>query len=100
MQIFLMLGAMNAGQTPGRSLSDATEQLVASRISQFNRWFPIFAEFPALDDTSIERFVSAADQIDGISSPTLRANALGAFQADVGLWQIFARQGQIPERRS
>jgi hypothetical protein len=96
MQVFLMLGAMNAGRPKEHSLSDATEELIARRISQFNRWFPIFAEFPELDDTSIERFVAAADHIDGISSPTLRANALGAFQADVGLWQILARQGQIP----
>ena len=96
MQIFMMLNALNAGRPREHSLSDATEQLIASRISQFNRWFPIFAEFPALDDTSIERFVSAADHIDGISNPTLKANALGSFQAVVGLWQILARQGQIP----
>jgi hypothetical protein len=96
MQIFLMLNAMNAGRPKERSLSDATEQLIANRITQFNRWFPIFAEFPALDDASIARFVSAADHIDGISNPTLKANALGSFQAVVGLWQIFARQGQIP----
>lgn len=96
MQIFLMLAAMNAGRPKERSVSDATEALIASRISQFNRWFPIFAEFPALDDTSIERFVTAAEHINSISSPTLRANALGAFQADVGVWQILARQGQIP----
>ena len=96
MQIFLMLSAMNAGRPKERSLSDATEQLIANRITQFNRWFPIFAEFPALDDASIARFVSAADHIDGISNPTLKANALGSFQAVVGLWQIFARQGQIP----
>ena len=96
MQVFLMLSALNAGRPTEHSLSDATEQMVASRIAQFGRWFPIFAEFPVLDESSITRFVSAADRIDGISSPTLRANALGAFQADVGLWQIFARQGQIP----
>src|SRR4051794_25061431 len=84
MQIFLMLSAMNAARPREHSLSDATEQLIASRISQFNRWFPIFAEFPVLDDTSVERFVNAADHIDAISNPTLRANALGAFQADVG----------------
>ncbi len=96
MQIFLMLGAMNAGRPREHSLSDATEELIANRISQFNRWFPIFAEFPALDDTSITRFINAADHIDAISSPTLRANALGAFQADIGLWQILARQEQIP----
>jgi len=96
MQIFLMLEAMNAGRPRERSLSDATEELIANRIAQFNHWFPIFAEFPALDDTSIVRFVSAADHVVSISSPTLRANALGAFQADVGLWQILGRQGQIP----
>jgi hypothetical protein len=95
-QIFLMLSAINAGRPPERSMSDPTQLLIAERLSQFNRWFPIFAEFPALDDTSITHFVSAADRIDGISNPALRANALGAFQAEVGLWEIFARQGQIP----
>jgi hypothetical protein len=95
-QIFLMLEALNAGRPREHSLSDATEELIASRISQFNHWFPIFAEFPALDDTSVARFIAAADHIVAISSPTLRANGLGAFQADVGLWQILARQGQIP----
>ena len=86
MQIFMMLSAMNAGRPKERSLSDATEQLIANRITQFNRWFPIFAEFPALDDASIARFVSAADHIDSIGNPTLKANALGSFQAVVGLW--------------
>jgi hypothetical protein len=98
-QIFLMLSAINAGRPPERSMSDPTQLLVAERLPQFNRWFPIFAEFPALDDTSITRFVSAADRIDGISNPALRANALGAFQAEVGLWEIFARQGQIPTEK-
>jgi hypothetical protein len=98
-QIFLMLSAINAGRPPERSMSDPTQLLVAERLPQFNRWFPIFAEFPALDDTSITHFVSAADRIDGISNPALRANALGAFQAEVGLWEIFARQGQIPTEK-
>ena len=96
MQVFMMLGAMNASRPREHSLSDATEELIANRISQFNRWFPIFAEFPELDDASLERFVSAADHVDAISNPTLKANALGSFQAVVGLWQVFARQGQIP----
>lgn len=97
MQVFLMLSAMNSGRPAGKSLSDPTEQLVANRLSHFSRWFPIFAEFPSLDDTSITRFVSVADHVNGIQNPALRANALGAFQADLGLWQIFARQGQIPK---
>jgi hypothetical protein len=98
-QIFMMLAAMNEGRLPQRSLSDTTQLLVATKMMQFERWFPIFAEFPSLDDTSIARFVAVADKVDTISNPALRANALGALQAEIGLWQIFARQGQIADEK-
>ncbi len=45
-------------------------------------------------------FWQVVDAIDRISNVTLRANALGIFQANVGLWQILARQGQISPPRS
>jgi len=96
-QIFLMLSAIDAARPADRQLSAETEKLVAHRYPQFSHWFRTFAEFPALSDAAITQFVSAADKIDAISNTTLRANALGAFQADVGLWQILARQHQIPE---
>jgi len=96
-QVFLMLAAMNEGRAAQRALSDTTELQVAAKLSQFERWFPIFAEFTALDDASIARFITVADKIESLSNPALRANALGALQAEIGLWQIFARQGQIPE---
>lgn len=98
-QTYLMLAAINAGRPRERSLSDSTELLLATRLPQFRRWFPMFAEFPELDENSIVQFVTIADRIEGISNTTLRANALGAFQAEVGLWQIFARQGQIPKEK-
>lgn len=97
LQIFLLLGAIDSARPPERQLSEQTEILVAHRFAQFNHWFPIFAEFPALDDGAITQFVNAADHIDGISNTTLRANALGAYQASIGIWQILARQGQIPD---
>ncbi len=96
MRIYLTLSAIDNGRPAGNRLSDGTVRMLAGRFSEFNNWYPIFAEFPALDDASIARFVEAAERIDKISNPTLRSNALGAFQADIGLWQIFARQGQIP----
>ena len=95
-QIFLLLSAMNSRRSPEHRLSDETDKLVAHRFAQFHHWFAIFAEFSGLDDSAIATFVSAADRIDGIPNPALRSNAMGAFQADIGLWQIFARQGQIP----
>ena len=96
-RVFLLLSAIDRARPLDRQLSSDTEKLVARRYGQFSRWFPTFAEFPALDDSAVTKFVEAADKIDGISNATLRANALGAFQADVGLWQILARQHQIPE---
>jgi hypothetical protein len=98
-QVYITLEAMNAGRPPGQRLSDATEQLVANRLTQFNHWFSVFAEFSELGDDEIARFVSAADRVDGLSNAALRANALGAMQANIGIWQILARQGQIPVQK-
>jgi hypothetical protein len=96
LRVFLLLSAIDSGRTDRQRLSDETDRLLARRLPQFDHWLSIFAEFPALDDASIHMFVAAADQVQEIKAPTLRANALGAFQANIGLWQIFARQGQIP----
>ncbi len=97
--IFLVLNALDAARPVDRQLSDDAQQLIAGKFSQYSRWFPIFAEFPSLDVTAIRQFVRAADRIDAISNSALRANALGAFQAEVGIWQILARQGEIPTEK-
>jgi hypothetical protein len=94
-RLYLTLSAIDSGRMLGSQLSDGTVRLLAGSYPEFNFWYPIFAEFPALDDTSIAHFIDAAERIDKISNPVLRSNALGAFQANIGLWQIFARQGQI-----
>ena len=44
------------------------------------------------------RFVDTAKRIDRIGNPALLANALGAFQAEIEIWQILARQREIPEK--
>jgi hypothetical protein len=96
LQIYLQLSAIDDGRPEASQLTNDTVHLLGSNFVRFYNWYNIFSEFPALDDASITSFVNAADSIDKISNPTIRANALGSFQADVGLWQIFARQGQIP----
>ncbi|HEY1579531.1 MAG TPA: hypothetical protein VGF82_20885 [Terracidiphilus sp.] len=96
-QVYLMLSAIDAGRAPEAQMSPETEKLIAHRYPQFAQWFRIFAEYPALDDTAITNFMKAADKVDGISNSSLRANALGALQANVGIWRIFARQHQIPD---
>ncbi len=96
LQIYLQLSAIDAGRPAIKQLSNDSVHLLANNFVRFYNWYAIFSEFPALDDTSITTFINAADSVDKISNTAIRANALGSFQADVGLWQIFARQGQIP----
>lgn len=98
-EIYLTLSAIDEGRQPGKQLSDETIRQLANNFVRFNNWYPIFVEFPALDDGSITSFMDTADRIDKIPNQTLRANALGSFQADVGLWQIFARQGEVPAEK-
>jgi hypothetical protein len=98
LQIYLVLTAIDSGRPDNSKLTEATVRTMIDRFREFVSWYTIFAEFPALDDGSITQFIQTADKIDKISNPALRTNALGAFQAEVSMWQIFARQGQIPEQ--
>ena len=96
-QVYLILSAIDAARPAEKRLSGDTARLLVAKYYTLNDWYNIFVEFPALDDASIKDFIDAADRIDGVSNQSLRSNALGAFQAEVGLWQILARQGQIAE---
>lgn len=96
-QIYLMLSAIDAGRGPDLRLPDATEHMLADKFAHLKVWYPIFVEFPALNDTSIAQFLSTVDRVNGISNAVLRSNTLGALQAELGIWQILARQRQIPE---
>jgi hypothetical protein len=96
-QNYLMASTIDARRGPDHRLSDSTVQMLASRFGEYQDWYLTFADFPQLDDSAITQFVQTADHINAISAPALRANALGAFQADIGLWKILARQKEIPD---
>jgi len=97
LQIYLMLSEMDRVRGPQKHLSAETVRVLANRFSALSDWYLIFTEFPSLSDESIVRFVTIADTIDKLPDQALRGNAMGDFQANVGLWQILARQGEIPE---
>jgi len=94
LQIYLMLSELDSRRSP--RLSPQTALLLADKFPQFSNQYLIFSEFPILSDASMVHFVNAAEAINRIPNHTLRGNAMGTFQASVGLWQILARQGQIP----
>ncbi len=95
LQMYLMLSEMDGRRPSGQPLSPETVHLLAGNFARFSNQYLIFCEFPGLNDASITRFVSVADALDRIPNHTLRGNALGTFQANIGLWQILARQGVI-----
>ncbi|HEX8710708.1 MAG TPA: hypothetical protein VF730_02460, partial [Terracidiphilus sp.] len=96
LQLFLTLSAIDRGRAQGQRMSDATIHLLAANFEQYKDWYQLFGEFPDLNDASITNFIEAANHVNAVSNATLRANALGAFQADIAIWEILARQEQIP----
>lgn len=96
-QIYLVLSAMDAARPPNRRIGNETARLLASKYRDLSDWYPIFVEFPTLDDAAIQSFIATADHVGSISNQALRSNALGAFQAEIGIWQILARQRQIAD---
>jgi hypothetical protein len=98
-QIYLLFSELDSTRPPGRQLTADTLRLLAKRFDEYSEQYLAFCEFPELDDASMTVFVSTADAINEIGNHTLRGNAMGTFQADIGLWQSLARQGHIPRAK-
>jgi hypothetical protein len=94
---FLMLTEIDRGRGPADRLGAGTARQLAEKFTLLGDQYPMFAEFHSLNDTSVSRFLAAADGVDQIPDRLVRADALGMLQANLGLWQILARQQQIPE---
>lgn len=99
LQMFLAFSELNANRPSERALKPETFRLLAAHYADYSDQYLIFSEFPQLDDAAITTFVHSAEAIDKISNHVLRGNAMGTFQAEVGLWQILARQHEIPEEQ-
>jgi hypothetical protein len=95
-QRFLTLCEIDRGRTADQRLTPQTVKLLADNFPLYGDQYLIFPEFKSLDNASITRFLNVAESLNRISDQLLKSDALGMFQANVGLWQIFARQGQIP----
>jgi hypothetical protein len=99
LQMYLQFSEMEATRGPDRRLSNETLHALAKKFNEYDEQYLIFCEFPELNDASVIAFLNTADAVNGISNHTLRGNAMGTFQANVGVWEILARQGQIPRAK-
>ncbi|HEY2645397.1 MAG TPA: hypothetical protein VGI34_00400, partial [Candidatus Acidoferrales bacterium] len=96
---FLILSEIDRGRAPGEQLDATTARLLAEKFPLFGDQYPVFSEFRALNNESISRFITIAEGLNQIPDHLARTDALGMFQANLGLWEILARQGQIPDAR-
>ncbi|MGO8786063.1 MAG: hypothetical protein ACLQVL_01590 [Terriglobia bacterium] len=97
LQTYLALSAIDRARSGATPLSPQTTLLLARNFAKYSDQYPAFAEFHSLNDASITQFLNVAETVDRLPDATLRAEATGILQAQCGLWQILARQGQIPE---
>jgi hypothetical protein len=97
-EAFLVLSEIDGRRPIGHRLSSQTVELLGGKFSEFRNQYLIFSEFPQLSDVSITTFLTTAMALGKISDHTLRGNAMGIFEANVGLWQILARQDEIDGR--
>jgi hypothetical protein len=99
LQMYLLFSEIDRGRSPQLRLSPETVRLLAVKYQRFNDQYLVFSEFNKLNNASIARLISVAEALDRIPDRILRADAMGTMQANAGLWQILARQGQIPAAR-
>jgi hypothetical protein len=96
LQIYLMASELDSRRSLENRLSPQTVRLLANHFADFSNQYLIFSEFPELTDSSIASFLSIAGFVNTIPNHVLRGNTMGIFEANIGLWQILARQAQIP----
>jgi hypothetical protein len=95
LQIYLTLAEIDRARSVEQRLTPDAVRLLGDNFSRFSSQYLIFSEFHGLSNASIADFMKVAGNLDRIPDDTVRGNAIGTFQAEVGLWQILARQGQI-----
>lgn len=98
LQAFLSVNSIDRARTSKDRLEPETVHLLADNFKKFGDQYSTFSEF-SLGKSSISYFIKVAGDIDDIHGHNLRSDAIGIFQANVGLWKILARQGEIPESR-
>ena len=97
LQIYMAISELDSRRSPGHRLAPATVRYLAGQFGDFSDQYRLFSEFPELSDASITLFLDVAQALNSVPS-AVRGNALGTFQANVGIWQILARQGEISNR--
>lgn len=92
---YIAMVALDSQRTPEHRLSAEAVREMTLKYNLYSDQYRLFSEFPELSDASISLFLDTAEHL-GKTPNQVRANAFGMLQANIGIWQILARQSQIP----
>jgi len=81
-------------------LDAATADRLAREYHNYGSQFAVFSESRRLSGASIVRYLDTVEALNKLRDPLFRADTLGSFQSLVSLWQIFVRQGTIPDAQA
>lgn len=95
LQSYLTLCDIDRRRSNDQRLNPKTARALAEKFPRYGDQYSIFAEFSGLNNDAILKYLTIAEALDRIPLPGVRSNAIGIFQANVSLWQILARQGEI-----
>jgi hypothetical protein len=95
LDMYMTLSEIDRQRPRGERMQPETVRLLIAHFSELLDQYEVFSEFAGLDDASIAQFVKTTQKIDRVRDPLLRGDMMGIFEANLGLWQVFARQGQI-----
>ncbi len=98
LKIFMALSDLERNRkTP---LEVGTVDRLAREYRQLSSQYPLFAEAPALTDKTILAYLDTTHAVNQVHDNGLKSDSAGMIQALASLWQIFVRQGSIPESES
>ncbi len=96
LDMYMTLSEIDRKRPADARMSPDTARLLLAHFVRLHDQYEIFSEFPGLNDVSIAEFIRMTEKMDRVHDPLFRGDVMGIFEANIGLWQILARQGQIP----
>ena len=98
LKIFMALSDIDRNRA--RPLAPATVDRLARDYHTYGAQYAVFSESRTLGDKSMIQFLDTADALNKIHDPLFRSDVVGSYQSLIGLWQIFVRQGTVPESKA
>lgn len=95
LKVYMALSDMNRRRT--KPLDNQTTDRLGREYRLYGAQYAVLNETGALTEASINQFLDTISYISAVRDPGIRSDAAGTVQGLLALWQVFVRQGSIPE---